>query len=120
MGRLEQFAAHRRARRCLTRHVIWLLQRATERGFAMHVASADQALRIFSTCPPSALGHADSYRRQVEEIARWSEDAGCEGSLVYTDNGQVDAWLASQLIIGATRRLCPLVAIQPAYMHPAS
>ncbi len=86
----------------------------------MHEASADQALRIFSTCPPSALGHANSYRRQVEEIARWSEDAGCEGSLVYTDNGQVDAWLASQLIIGATRRLCPLVAIQPAYMHPYS
>ncbi len=86
----------------------------------MHDADAGHGLKIFSTCPPSALGRADAYRRQVEEIARWSEAAGCEGILVYTDNGQVDAWLASQAIIGATRRLCPLVAIQPAYMHPYS
>lgn len=80
----------------------------------------DRELKIFSTCPPSALGGPESYRRQVEEIARWSEDAGCEGILVYTDNGQVDPWLASQIVIGATRRLCPLVAVQPAYMHPYS
>ena len=80
----------------------------------------DRGLKIFSTCPPSALGKAESYRREVERIAQWSEDAGCEGILVYTDNGQVDPWLASQVIIGATRRLCPLVAVQPAYMHPYS
>ena len=29
-------------------------------------------------------------------------------------------WLVSQLIIEATERLCPLVAIQPVYMHPYS
>ena len=86
----------------------------------MHDTNADHGLKIFSTCPPSALGRADTYRHQVEEIARWSEEAGCEGILVYTDNGQVDAWLASQVIVGATRRLCPLVAIQSAYMHPYS
>jgi alkanesulfonate monooxygenase len=86
----------------------------------MREDNAGHGLKIFSTCPPSALGRADTYHHQVQEIARWSEDAGCEGILVYTDNGQIDAWLASQLIIGATRRLCPLVAIQPAYMHPYS
>ncbi len=86
----------------------------------MNGANRAHDLKIFATCPPSALGHAATYRRQAEEIARWSEDAGCEGILVYTDNGQVDAWLASQIIIGATKRLCPLVAIQPAYMHPYS
>ncbi len=32
----------------------------------------------------------------------------------------MDEWLASQVIIAATRRLCPLVAIQPAYLHPYS
>src|SRR5258707_6700008 len=86
----------------------------------MNGANRAHDLKIFATCPPSALGHAATYRRQAEEIARWSEDAGCEGILVYTDNGQVDAWLASQAIIAATRHLCPLVAIQPVYLHPYS
>jgi alkanesulfonate monooxygenase len=83
----------------------------------MHPAR-DHGLKIFSTCPPSALAEARTCRRQLEEIARWSEDARCEGILVFTDHGQLDPWLISQLIIQATERLCPLVAIQPAYMHP--
>jgi len=77
-------------------------------------------MKVFSTCPPSKLAQPATYLRQVEEIARWSEDAGCEGILVYTDNGLLDPWLVSQVIIGATRRLCPLVAVQPVYMHPYS
>ena len=80
----------------------------------------DHGLKIFSTCPPSALAQPRTCIRQLEEIARWSEDAGCEGILVFTDNAQLDPWLVSQVIIGATKRLCPLVAIQPAYMHPYS
>jgi alkanesulfonate monooxygenase len=61
-----------------------------------------------------------AYIRRVQEFARWSEDAGCEGILVFSDNSQLDPWLVSQAIVGATRRLRPLVAIQPAYMHPYS
>jgi len=86
----------------------------------MRNAAPDHGLKIFSTCPPSALAQPKSCVRQLEEIARWSEDAGCEGILVFTDNGQLDPWLVSQVIIEATERLCPLVAIQPAYMHPYS
>ena len=56
----------------------------------------------------------------MQDIARWSEDAGCEGILVYTDNGLLDPWLVSQVIVQSTTRLSPLVAIQPAYMHPYS
>lgn len=77
-------------------------------------------VRVFSTCPPSANASRDAYLHQVQEIASWSEDAGCEGILVTTDNGQVDPWLVSQVIVGATRTLCPLVAVQPVYMHPYS
>jgi alkanesulfonate monooxygenase len=54
----------------------------------------------------------------VREAARWSEEAGCEGILVYTDNGLLDPWLVAQLIIQNTSRLSPLVAVQPVYMHP--
>lgn len=77
-------------------------------------------LKVFSTCPPSNQVQPGEYLRRVQEIARWSEDAGCEGILVYTDNGLLDPWLVSQLIIQASKRLSPLVAIQPAYMHPYS
>jgi alkanesulfonate monooxygenase len=38
--------------------------------------------------------------------------------LIYTDNGLVDPWVVAQLAIRATERLCPLVAVQPVYMHP--
>ena len=82
--------------------------------------SAVSNIRVFSTCPPSVNANRAVYLEQVEEIASWSEDAGCEGILVYTDNGQLDAWLVAQTIIGATRSLCPLVAVQPIYMHPYS
>lgn len=54
----------------------------------------------------------------VVDVAHWSEDAGCEGILVYTDNSLVDPWLVAQIIVQNTRRLSPLVAVQPAYMHP--
>jgi len=78
----------------------------------------EQDPKIFSTCPADLLAQPDIAMRRLKEIARWSEDAGYEGILVFTDNGQLDPWLVSQVIIEATDRLCPLVAIQPTYMHP--
>jgi alkanesulfonate monooxygenase len=56
----------------------------------------------------------------VIDVARWSEAAGCEGILVYADNSLVNPWLVAQVVIQNTTRLCPLIAIQPAYMHPYS
>ena len=76
------------------------------------------AVRIFSTCPQSKDVSRDAYLREVADVARWSEDAGCEGILVYTDNGIVDPWLVSQVVIESSQRLAPLVAVQPIYMHP--
>src|SRR6266704_3247896 len=83
-------------------------------------AALDHGVKIFSTCPPYLLAQPGTYFRQVQEIARSSEDAGYEGILVFTDKSQLDPWLVSQVVIEATERLCPLVAIQPAYMHPYS
>ncbi|MBB4661667.1 LLM class flavin-dependent oxidoreductase [Conexibacter arvalis] len=80
----------------------------------------DAALRVFSTTPQSKDLGPEEYARRVADVARWSEEAGCEGILVYTDNGIVDPWLVSQLILQSTERLCPLVAVQPVYMHPYS
>lgn len=73
---------------------------------------------VFSTCPQSIDHPSDAYRDRVVEVARWSEEVGCRGILVYTDNGIVDPWLVAQIVIQSTRSLVPLVAVQPVYMHP--
>jgi alkanesulfonate monooxygenase len=76
------------------------------------------AVEIFATCPQSIQVAKEDYLNHVVEVSRWSEKYGCKGILVYTDNGLVDPWLVSQLVIQSTDLLCPLVAVQPVYMHP--
>jgi alkanesulfonate monooxygenase len=75
-------------------------------------------LAIYTTSPPSARTNPSSYPRRVAEVARWTEAAGCTGLLVYTDNTLIDPWLSTQVIIGHTDRVIPLVAVQPVYLHP--
>lgn len=77
-------------------------------------------LKVFSTSPQSSAVGLDLYVQNAIDVAQWSEEAGCEGILVYTDNSLVDPWLVSQIIIQNTTRLRPLIAVQPAYMHPYS
>jgi alkanesulfonate monooxygenase len=78
----------------------------------------DVSLEVFSTCAQSSDGDRACYAQTVADVARWSEQAGCRGILVYSDNRLVDPWLVSHIIIQNTTRLCPLVAVQPIYMHP--
>lgn len=78
----------------------------------------DSRVEVFSTCPPSSGADPRAYAEQVAPVARWSEAAGCRGILVYSDNSLLDPWLVSQIIVTSTRSLCPLVAVQPVYMHP--
>lgn len=77
-----------------------------------------QDIDVFTTCPQSKDVDRGDYVKRIIEVSRWSEDCGCRGILVYTDNGLVDPWLASQIILQNTQNLCPLVAVQPIYMHP--
>jgi alkanesulfonate monooxygenase len=77
-------------------------------------------IELFSTSPQSKDCPRNRYMRNVIDVAQWSEDAGCTAILVYTDNSLVDPWLLAQIILQNTRKLCPLVAIQPVYMHPYS
>ncbi len=75
-------------------------------------------VQVFSTCPQSSMCEKSEYLKRVAEVARWSEQYGCKGILVYTDNSIVDPWLVAQQVIQQTSSLCPLVAVQPIYMHP--
>src|SRR5882724_5321873 len=105
---------------CIFRRVNWPSMRFQSRGFNMQTAASDHGLKIFTTCPTTLLAQPEASLRELEKLARCTEDAGCEGILVFTDNAQLDPWLVSQVIIEATDRLCPLIAIQPVYMHPYS
>ncbi|MBO0859593.1 MAG: LLM class flavin-dependent oxidoreductase [Chloracidobacterium sp.] len=88
------------------------------RAGSRRAITSDLGIEIFATCPQSSQAPKEDYLNRVADVARWSEQYGCSGILVYTDNSLVDAWLVSQIIIENTTRLCPLVAVQPVYMHP--
>lgn len=75
---------------------------------------------LYATAPPYQAGDPRDYAQHVAQVARWSEEAGCEGILVYTDNSLLDPWLCAQIVVQSTRALVPLVAVQPVYMHPYS
>ena len=85
----------------------------------MKESESKTQIQIFSTSPQSirASSGAD-YLRAVEERARWSEECGCAGTLIYTDNKLVDPWTVADAVLRCTERLLPLVATQPVYMHP--
>ena len=77
-------------------------------------------IRIFTTCPQSKDHPQDEYYERVKDVSKWSDDAGCTGMLIYSDNSIIDPWLVSQIVIQHTKQLAPLVAVQPVYMHPYS
>jgi alkanesulfonate monooxygenase len=73
---------------------------------------------IYTTCPPSTGYEGADYLSAVADVSRWSDRAGCAGTLVYTDNRLIDPWLVAQVVVRNTRQLNPLVAVQPVYMPP--
>nr|WP_316654814.1 LLM class flavin-dependent oxidoreductase [uncultured Gellertiella sp.] len=75
---------------------------------------------FYTTCPPSTAFEGRDYLAEVGKIARWSEDAGAQGMLIYTDNSLVDPWCVAQAVLGETSRLLPLIAVQPVYAPPFS
>ena len=77
-------------------------------------------LHIYTTCPQSKNVNRGDYIRRIIDISQWSEELGCDGMLIYTDNSLIDPWLVAQIVVEFTNRLMPLVAVQPIYMHPYS
>lgn len=73
----------------------------------------------YATSPPFSP-EIEDYSDLVGRVAGWSESHGCRGTLVYTDNSMLDPWLVAQVVLERSEALRPLVAVQPAYMHPYS
>jgi len=84
----------------------------------MSILSNAHGIEVFATCPQLPQGDKSTYIQDIISVAQWSEKAGCRGILIYTDNKQYDPWTVAQLIIESTETLCPLIAVQPMYMHP--
>jgi alkanesulfonate monooxygenase len=82
------------------------------------VDEMEPRLEVFSACPASVNRSGGPYRKRIAEVSRWSERYGCRGMLIYADNRLVDPWMVAQIVVESTRHLAPLVAVQPAYMHP--
>ncbi len=57
-------------------------------------------LEVFCTCPQSITVSRERYVDEVKAVARWSEECGCKGILVYTDNSLVDPWIRPRMTRG--------------------
>jgi alkanesulfonate monooxygenase len=77
-------------------------------------------VHVFAACPLCERGEASRWLERLRAFARAAEEAGCSGALLSADSAQPDPWLTAQALIDATRRLSPLVAVQPAHLHPYS
>lgn len=88
----------------------------------MQLSNGDPAIHndihVFTTCPQSKDFDRRDYAQHAIDAARWSEEFDFDGMLIYTDNSLVDPWLVAQIVVQNTKRLMPLVAVQPIYMHP--
>ncbi len=75
-------------------------------------------IELFTTIPGSVSQDRLQFIRELKRISTQSERYGCKGILVYSDNSLADPWVISTVILDHTRKLIPMVALQPAYMHP--
>lgn len=78
----------------------------------------DRAWDVYTAMPEYKSPGDASYLGALRRMAMMSEDFGCRGMLIFTDNSQLDPWLLAQAVMESTRALSPLVAVQPIYMHP--
>ncbi len=95
----------------------------------MLTAGASVSLELYTTCPGNTSDDVvdrpgffkeggASYTKRVVDVARWSEECGFKGILIYIDNALINNWSLAQVVLEHTVRLIPLLAVQPIYMHP--
>ncbi|MEX0721114.1 MAG: LLM class flavin-dependent oxidoreductase [Balneolaceae bacterium] len=73
---------------------------------------------LFTTTPQSVNFSERSFAEEVRKIAIQSENNGYKGTLIYSDNRLADPWAVTSFILAETSKLLPMIALQPAYMHP--
>lgn len=59
------------------------------------------------------------YWPNIERVIEWCDRYDATGVLLFEGNDTfVQPWLAAQRVMANTKSLCPLVAVNPVYMHP--
>lgn len=76
-----------------------------------------EELRCLTVVPRTA--DPATATRLARDVVRWSDELDMDGVLLFTGAGAVlDPWLGAAAIVSTTRRLVPLVALNPLYSHP--
>lgn len=73
---------------------------------------------LFTTTPQSVDFSRFEFLHEMKRISRESEEYKYKGILVYSDNRLADPWMLAGIILAETKRLLPMIALQPMYMHP--
>jgi alkanesulfonate monooxygenase len=83
----------------------------------MKIELPDRTIEVFTISPRTQ--DLTLYWKNIESVTRWSEKYDCTGILIFTGNDvYIEPWLVAHKAILETRNLCPLVAVNPVYMHP--
>lgn len=75
-------------------------------------------IQLFTTMPQSVEYEGSAFMEELKKIAVQSEKNGYRGTLIYSDNRLADPWMITSVILAETRKLLPMIALQPVYMHP--
>ncbi len=79
----------------------------------------DRLPRIFTVIPRTP--DARRYSEDLDALTHWSDRSGCAGVLLFTGtHTPIDPWVAAQRIISQSQSLEPIIAVNPAFMHPLS
>jgi len=82
---------------------------------------ASPRLKVFGTIPGilDKDHHAeDNYVSSIVAISRWAEVSGFQGALVRYNHHVLNPWIVAEQLMEHTTGFIPLVAVQPASMHP--
>ncbi len=84
-----------------------------------------EIFRFFNLCPfhTNSFGMgterpAEKYIQDVQQHAIWADQHGLHGMVIYNFNTSLDPLLTAHIVLSTTRRLRPMIAVQPAHMHP--
>ena len=84
---------------------------------AMIIKLPEKTINVFTISPRTL--DLTLYWQNIQSVVRWSEQYDCTGVLIFTGNDTyVEPWLVAHDVIRQTQNLCPLVAVNPVYMHP--
>ena len=77
----------------------------------------DRTIEVFSISPRTL--NAQEYWVNIDKTIELSEKYNYSGILLFTGHDTyVEPWMIANIVLSRTKRLAPLIAVNPIYMHP--